>query len=297
LGSGSSNDYVRSLALTCAVLTLLGAVALGTIDDGDARLPRRNARVLAGDYGGASPGADVPEPVLPLFPTTSTTKATKAASTTSSPSTVRAQADVGSVLPKLGVYTFSVAGNESATGGGTRALPPTMRLTAHRTGAAADEVILDSQFSDQHTEREVVGFRTDRLSLRQEAMTVAFGIAGRSGTTTYTPALPRVLVPLTANATRIGASEARDGSGALLRTEDWKITTVAQRANGWEVLIERTSRPGAAESLRDTYRGWFDPTRGTWVKWERHLHTQRNNGVAFSYNLDYTATLASFTAA
>ncbi len=288
--------------LTCAVLTALGLLALVRVDGPRSAAPAHRGTLLsAGSLGrGASPGVGPPDPVLPLFPTTSMSIRGVSTTTARSPGSAASAraADAKVDLPAPGTYTYAVDGNEEITGGGRRALPPTMTLSAHRgAGIASDEIALDMKFSDQHVETEVVSLRPDRLGLRSETMNAKFGLVTRASQASYNPVIARAALPFGANAVRSGATEARDGGGALLRVEDWKVTDVASRSTGWEVVLERTSRPGAVEQLRETRRGWFDITRGTWTTWETHLHTERTNGVKIAYDLNYTATLTGFTPA
>ena len=79
--------------------------------------------------------------------------------------------------------------------------------------------------------------------------------------------------------------------GSSSRVEDWKVTDVALRGDAWEIAFERSSRPGAAETVRETRRGWFDPSRSIWVKWEEHVHSERPNELGATYSLDYVANL------
>lgn len=269
-------------------------LSLALTDEPNAAAPRRTGRLLvATDSPGSSPGADVPSTVLPLFPSSTTTAATKSGASTPAPP--RPTLPASATAPALGTYTFSVSGNESLTGGGSRALPATMRLTAHRAGAGADEVVLDLVFSEQHTQREIVRFGSDRVAFRYDTMTTTIGLATRTAVANYTPTVGRVALPLASSAVISGVSEVRGNNGDWIRTEDWKLTTVGQGALGWEISLERTSRPGASENFRETRRMWFDTTRAIWVKWQTHLHSERSaGGLPIVYDLDYTATLTSF---
>ncbi len=159
----------------------------------------------------------------------------------------------------------------------------------------------DLRFSDQHTEQEVVSYRADMIGVRQQAVQLEFGLAKRNTFASYKPTVAFAAVPFAANASRSGATDTRDGAGRLLRIEDWRVTDVALRSivvagatvSVWEVSFDRASRAGAAESLRETRRAWFDPVRRMWVKWEIHLHTERPNELASAYDLDYVATLTT----
>jgi hypothetical protein len=300
------------------VLTLLGVLALARnqrpTDPNDGR---RDGRLVAtgqsaggdgsvGDTAGGGAAPDVATPVLPLFPSTTTTGRPGKTTSTAVPGVAgRGTTDEATVAPpRLGTYTYAVDGTEAMAGAGSRKLPPSMRLGASRpTDAAADEVVFDLNFSDQHTEREIVAFRSDRIAVRHESINVVFGLRKRSTQFGYSPAVGRAVVPLASSASRSGASTATDGSGTTMRTEDWKATDVAKRSltvagstvEVWEISTERTSRPGAVEQFHETRRAWFDPARRMFVKWESHVHTERTSGVSSAYDLNYTATFTTYT--
>jgi hypothetical protein len=245
------------------------------------------------DGGGAAP--EVPSTLLPLFPTTSSTRPGKATTTV----TATAAVAVGAP-PRLGTYIYAVDGSETLKGHGSRRLPATMTMTVTReSGMSARDVTLSYTFSNQHVEREVVSFDGTAVAGRYHTFTVTFGIATRTFTATARPAVTRAALPLTAGMTRSGVSDATDGAGEPLRTEDWKVTDIALRrmteggkpVDVWEITVDRTSRPGASESLSETRRWWFDPTQGLAVRWESRLHIERTDSVGTTYDSTYSATL------
>ncbi|HZN12810.1 MAG TPA: hypothetical protein VFB78_00960 [Acidimicrobiales bacterium] len=242
-----------------------------------------------------SPG--VPSTLLPLFPTTTTTRPVKATTTT------LAVASGATVLtpPATGVYVYSVDGTETLSGSGSRKLPGSMRVTAQRTGAAADEIVLDLVLSDRHREREVLAYKRDGVALRYADLDVAFSLGTRASSATYRPLVARAVAPFASGATRSGVSEALDGAGHAVRTEDWKVTDVGPRTllgvSTWQITSERSSRAGATEQLTESRTAWFDPARRVFVKWQTHLRLQRATGTARTYDLTYTAVLTGFTPA
>jgi hypothetical protein len=305
-GSSAEPEQLRGLALTCVALMVLSVLALVSVDGRERATPRRTGLLTAGgDFDYSGPGAGVPPSLTPLFPATTSSLPAKGALANTTTAAQQQPAAAALPPPALGVYTYAVAGDEAMTGFGSRKLPETMKLTAHRPGAlAADELVLDLWFSDLHSESLVVGFGSDAVSLRQSTLTVMFGPVTRTSAASYSPSVGRAALPFVANAVRTGVSPARDPAGQVERTEDWKVTDVAPRAvaiagtptTAWEIVVERTSRPGATEQLRETGRAWFDPARRMWVRWETHLRTQRTEGVTFTYDLNYVATLTSFAA-
>ena len=282
---------LRGLALMCAVLLILGLLAL-LRGDKVTDAPRRPRTFVAADgadvVGGRGSGDAGTVPVLPLFPTTSTTKVSRTSTSAAQTSTT---SPVVLDPPAVGTYGYAVSGTEASASGGQRALPGAMTLVASK-GASAGSFVFDMRFSDQHVEQAVVAFRTDGISLSQETRTVTF-LGTRTQGGALAPAVAQVVWPATAGASRSGASTVRDGAGRVVRTEDWKVVDTAVRSGVWEVTLERTSRPGAIETLHETRHAFFDTGRRMWTKWETHLHTDRPGELAAAYDLDYTATLTT----
>jgi hypothetical protein len=202
------------------------------------------------------------------------------------------------VPPAAGTYTYDVAGTESLTGGGKRNLPGTMTLVASRVGGVGtDDVAFDMQFSNAHAERAQTFFGRDMALVRQDTLHVSMGLFKRNVTTTYNPGYAVAVVPFMAGASRSGVTDAFDADGKFLRTEDWRVTDIGPTPIGWQISLQRTSRPGAAEALYETRTMWFDTARRMWSRWEVHLHTEKSGLVKSSYDLNYAATLANFSPA
>jgi hypothetical protein len=279
----------------CAVTMVLGVIALIHTEGRTTVYTRHRAGLItAGDFRGSTAGPDVPPDVLPLFPSTTTASVARTTSTANS-TTAQSAFDPAMSPPAVGAYAYAIDGSESTTGFGSRKLPATMKLTTRRAnGLAANEVVFDLNFSPNHHESEVVVFRADAVAVRRQATDVSFGPVKWTSDYQYRPVVARAALPFVSGAVRSGESDVRDGGGTVVRIEDWKVTDAA----GWEVSFERTSRAGAAESLRETWRAWFDPSRRIWVKWETHRHIERRaNGLPVAYDLDYVATFTGFTPA
>ena len=204
--------------------------------------------------------------------------------------------------PALGTYTYDITGTEAVTGFGSRSFPPTMTITAHKAaGLAADEVDFDLDFSSDHTEREIVAYRNHSVDLDYEAGSIRFGPMTQTDEGSYVP--PMSIIPL-AGTTLSGSSAAQTG-GTTSRVEDWtttvtgsQVVTVGGRALQCIVVkVHRQTRPGYSDQeTRDTTY-WYSPALHTWVKWAQTMHGQRNYGVTFTYDEQFTATLAGFASA
>lgn len=211
-----------------------------------------------------------------------------------------------SPLPAAGTYTYGVSGTESAPGFGSRNFPSTMTLTAHKaTGLAADELVFDMVFSNQHEEREIVAWRGDSVAFTFEGGSVTFGSTTQTSEADYEPAMTQIPLPLAAGVTRSGFSNAKDSSGQTTRTEDWKVKVEGQDTvviagtptPTWVVTVERQSRPGSADQVTRNRRYWYDAARKIWVRWAEDFTGARQMfGFTFTYEAHYTATLQSFHA-
>jgi hypothetical protein len=192
-------------------------------------------------------------------------------------------------LPAVGTYTYAVTGWESATGFGQRDYPATMTLDVHTApDLAADELVFDLVFSDQHEEREIIAFRPDGLAMTFEGGSVTFGPGTQTSEADYKPPMLQIPWPLTAGTTRSGTTDA--GS----RVEDWTVKVGGQENGLWVVDITRASRPGGSESVRRARRYWFDAARGLWTKWHETMHGERSQlGFTFTYDTEFDAVLSA----
>jgi hypothetical protein len=307
-----------------AVLALLDVLALFQVARAD-RAPsfRRGGQFVSSSklpanrpvpYG-ALPDTTPSSAAAPSSAVTSATTAVtsraattgKARTATSAAAPAPAAAPVTSPLPATGTYTYAVSGNESAPGFGARTFPPTMSMSAHKAdGVAADELVLDLVFSDQHEEREIVAWRPNAVAFTFEGGSVTFGSTTQTSEADYDPVMTQVPLPLAAGLSRSGASAAKDSSGTTTRTEDWTAKVVGQETvvvagaatPTWVVTLDRQSRPGSNDQVTRNRRYWYDPARKLWVKWtEDFVGSRKVLGFTFSYEAHYTATLQSFRGA
>jgi hypothetical protein len=208
--------------------------------------------------------------------------------------------------PALGTYTFAVDGEETATVFGTRRFPDRMTMGIHPgSELRADQLVVDTRFSDVHEEREVMGFRADGIYDDYIAGSISYGPVTQTAEGDFDP--PVLLIPrhLAAGVTRVGVSDFKDSHGQAMNTVDWKVTVVGQEpvaaARGtvlaWKVQFEAKSRPGPRDMAHRKRTFWFDPARALWVKFTEQTHGERK---LFSGTLTYdnhlTATLVDFTA-
>jgi hypothetical protein len=204
-------------------------------------------------------------------------------------------------LPAPGNYVYAVDGQESASVMGARRLPSRMTTVVHgASGLAADQVVFDLRYSDEHEEREIVGYRGDGVYFDYEAGSISFGPRTESSEADYEPPMLQIPSPLQAGVTRSGTSKASSG-----RTENWKVTVMGQEnvtvagaaVATWKVQVDRTFQGGSESGTKNrTY--WYDPARLMWVKFTEVFHGERRQGTfSFTYDMNATATLESFTAA
>ena len=302
--SGRGLRRVGAAAVALLVLDVLAAYQIH-------RSERPPSFAKGGRFENATANRPVPyspAPEDPAFATTTTLAlATTTVRGTLPPTTsgpTKATVLAPASTPALGTYHYAVAGVESASGFGQRRLPATLTLVAHRaTGLAADEVVFDLTLSAQHEEREIVAYLADQVAFSFEGGSVTFGSATQTSQAGYDPVMPQVLLKGTSKS---GTSEAKSAGGTTTRVEDWSVTRVGDETvlvNGAPVRtqvfdIQRRTRPGSADQLTRGRRYWFDPARHLWVKWHETMHGWRRVfGLKFSYDNDYTATLADFTPA
>ncbi|MGH8990564.1 MAG: hypothetical protein ACRDZ7_03450 [Acidimicrobiia bacterium] len=225
--------------------------------------------------------------------------------TTGSPTTVPPAQPAGPEVPALGTYTYAVAGDERVTGLGSRKFPERMTTVVHRGGGlAADQLVFDLRYSDEHEEREIVGFRGDGIYFDFEGGSVTFGPRTETNEGDYEPPLLQLPRPLQAGVTRSGTTEVRRSDGSISRTEDWTVKVVGQETitvagaavQTWKVETDRKSRPGSAEVNNRQRTYWYDPGRAMWVRFTDVLHGSRAQGpFTFTYDSSLTADLLSFS--
>lgn len=303
----------------------VGAVLVAALLVGDTaawyQLAVRSKRAPSFDRGGAfvaaaGPSA-VPRPNASTGPASSSPAPTAAPSAPSSAPPPNAYAPASltalstgtparpGVLPAPGTYQWTVDGHESATGFGSRALPSTMTMVAHAgDGADAGHVVLDVTYSSDHQERLIVADHGGALDATYEAGQVRFGPMAQSNSGSYDPAMTYVPADLHPGAVTHGASAVKDDAGGVERTEDWTLTVAQQTTipvsgtptRVWEIVLERTSRPGSSQSVHRVRRQWWDPNRKSVVRYRDTMHgEQKYGGVTFTYDSDLTAELARYT--
>jgi len=199
------------------------------------------------------------------------------------------------VSPAAGTYSYAITGHETATGFGRRDFPATMTVAVHGDPSiAANEVVLDLHFSDQHNEREVLGYVDESVALDYEAGSITFGPMTQTSEADYAPPIPQVVSQL-----RSGTSAAKNSDGSVGRTEDWTatpkgtedITVEGRVAHCAVVEVDRKTRPGSSdqETRKTTY--WYDPSRRLWVKWSVTMHGERAfPAFTFTYDEEFTAS-------
>ena len=207
-------------------------------------------------------------------------------------------------LPASGTYLWDVAGTEAASGFGSRDFPSTMTMVAHRDGSvAAPEVVLDTNYSSNHTERTIVGVQSDGMYFDFEGGQVRFGPSAQTNQGDYRPPMLQVPFPLAGGRVRSGTTQVLASDGSVERTESWTVTVIGQeiiQAGGtpvstWKITIDRHGSGGNQQVDRSRVL-WYDPARRLWVKYTEKMHGQQSYGITFTYDEDLTATLESFAA-
>jgi hypothetical protein len=317
-----SSPGVRFLAVAVAALLVCDAAAAYQVGIRAQRPPsfRRGGRFLeaSGDQATAqvSP-ADVTTTTSVLTaaaapPSTSGGRTSTPRSAAADPSAVRsptagASSGVGAaaaVLPATGSYTWAVSGTESASGFGSRDFPPTMTMVAHRDqGLKPEEIVLDSTYSSNHSEREIVGYEANGIFFDFEGGQVRFGPSAQTNQGDYRPPMLQVPLPLAAGVVRTGTTQVLASDGSTERTENWTVRILGQetiQVGGvsvptWKITVDRHGSGGNQKVDRSRVL-WFDPGRHLWVKYTEKMHGQQSYGITFTYDEDVTATLQSFAA-
>lgn len=180
-----------------------------------------------------------------------------------------------------------------------------MTTVVHRAaGLAADQLVFDLRYSDEHEEREIVGFRDDGIYFDFEGGSVTFGPRTETNEGDYEPPILQLPRPLEPGVTRSGTTTVKDSNGTVTRTEDWSVKVVGKETitvagaavETWKVETDRKSRPGSAEVNNRQRTYWFDPARAIWVRFTDVLHGSRAQGpFTFTYDSSLTADLLTFS--
>ena len=207
--------------------------------------------------------------------------------------------------PALGTYTYAVAGEERVTGLGSRKFPERMTTVVHAgQGLASDQLVFDLRYSEEHEEREIIGFRGDGIYFDFEGGSVTFGPRTETNEGDYEPPLLQLPRPLEPGVTRTGTTTVKRSDGSVSRTEDWSVKVVGKETitvagaavETWKVETDRKSRPGSSEVNNRQRTYWYDPARAIWVRFTDVLHGSRAQGpFTFTYDSSLTADLLSFT--
>lgn len=266
-----------------------------------AAAPRANSATRAGV--GADSDAEVAQPSRTPPGQRTSAAVTRQVRSTATPTSA---APVTSALrtPALGTYTYAVRGTEGATGFGSRDFPPQMTMVVSREPKLpTDQLQFDLTYSSDHEERQILAYRPDGVFLTYEAGSVTFTVT-QTSEAAYTPAMLQVPHPLAVGATSSGTSTAKDPGGNVVRVIDWTvrvsgteaIDAADQPVDAWVVHLDRKSRPGTSEQETRRRTGWFDASRGLWVKWTDSLQASRSFGPgSFSYNEEVTVTLQKYS--
>jgi hypothetical protein len=316
----------RFLAVASVTLLVFDAGAAYQVGVRARRAPsfRRGGRFLSA--AGAEPGAS-PAPALGDGATTTTalpvvtagsplaTNATSSTRTRSSSvpaaasapapgTTSRGPATAGTRLPATGTYTWDVSGTEAASGFGSRSFPDTMKMVAHRDpGLGAHEVVLDSTYSSNHSEREIIGVENNGIFFDFEGGQVRFGPSAQTNQGDYKPPMLQVPFPLAGGVVRTGTTTVVASDGSTQRVENWTVKILGQEtihaAGGpvstWKISVDRKGS-GGNQKVDRSRTLWFDPVRQLWVKYTETMHGEQSYGVTFTYDENLTATLRSFAA-
>jgi len=181
-----------------------------------------------------------------------------------------------------------------------------MTMVVHAgAGVEADQLVFDITYSNQHAEREIVGFRNDGVYFDFEGGSITFGPRTETSQADYDPPILQIPYPLQPGLSRTGVTKATGADGKVSRTEDWKATVLGQEAvaiggggtvNAWKVEIQRKFRPGTPDQGFRNRTYWFDPARNIWVKFVEVFHGERHTaGFSFTYDSNLTAVLANYT--
>lgn len=255
------------------------------------------------------PGAARPSTVTSAARATTTTRAASGPAPTPTPTgpsqPVPAPSTPAPGKPAVGTYTWTVDGTEGASFVGSRKYPQNMTMVVHAGGGVEpDQLVFDLTYSNNHVEREIVGFRNDGVYFDFEGGSITFGPRTETSQADYDPPILQIPLPLQPGLSRTGVTKATGGDGKVSRTEDWKTTVLGQEAvtaggatvNAWKVEVQRKFRPGTPDQGFRNRTYWFDPARNIWVKFVEVFHGERHTaGFSFTYDSNLTAVLANYT--
>jgi hypothetical protein len=325
---------VKLIGVLVAVVLVGGGLSLYQVSHRGAPSFRRGGAFTAGETGAASSsalpsspdraqndtlatrtGSVIPSAATPRPSPTTVTTSGPAAFPPASPGATATTPAVSTgprpgpelpMRPAFGTYTYAVDGEETASVFGTRRFPDHMTMAVHAgSGLKADQVVVDTRFSEVHEEREIMGFRADGIYTDYAGGSISYGPVTQTAEGDFDPPLMQIPRPLAAGFTRSGVSEFKDSHGSVMNTADWKVVVQGQEpvmvADGtitaWKVAFEARSRPGPRDTVHRKRTYWFDPARALWVKFTEQTHGERK---LFSGTLTYdnhlTATLVDFTA-
>ncbi len=294
-----SSRQSRALAAAVAALLVFDAAAAYQVGVRAKRPPsfRKGGRFLQAT--GAQPGATGGETGPAVITTTSAAAAGAAdpsspasdggRTTTTRPRTGTANASLASSsspapgagapslapAPASGTYTWAVSGTEAASGFGSRSFPNTMTMVAHRdAGLKPEEIVLDSTYSSNHTEREIIAVENGGIYFDFEGGQVRFGPSAQTNQGDYKPPMLQVPFPLAAGVTRTGTTQVVASDGSVERTENWTVKVIGQEtiqvAGGsiptWKITVDRHGS-GGNQSVDRSRVLWYDPARHLWVKY------------------------------
>ena len=320
---------VRGLAVVTALLLAGGAGGAYQIGARQGRPPhflRGGAfgaqAAVAAPMEGAAVGAPAAAPAgAGVAPTTSAHAGTAAAPATTTtvppprtgpfglplPAPPPGSAPAADRAPAPGTYTYAVTGQESVTGFGSRQFPSSMTIVVHgASGLAPDEEVLDIHLSDQHNEREILGYRPGAIDMDFEAGSITFGPMTQTSQGEYSPPMGQVPWPARPGAGLGGTSAAKASDGSTSRIEDWNadvtgaevVQAAGSPVNCPVILVQRRTRPGSSDQETRHVTYWYDPGRHIWAKWAVVMHGERAYaGFTFTYDENMTATLTGYQAA
>jgi hypothetical protein len=177
-----------------------------------------------------------------------------------------------------------------------------MTMVAHKDpGLKPEEIVLDSTYSSNHTEREIIGVENDGIYFDFEAGQVRFGPSAQTNQGDYKPPMLQVPFPPAAGVVRTGTTNALASDGSTERTENWTVKVIDEEtilAAGasvltWKITVDRHGS-GGNQKVDRSRTLWYDPARHLWVKYTEKMHGEQSYGVTFTYDEDVTATLQSF---